>query len=116
MSKVMTDDFSMDEQEDFKELPVVYSLPGMEGAIVRPDIVYKTVESGDLLMDVYYPEDYEGETRLPAVVYVYGEVSTESLQNTKDWELYVSWAQLAAASGLIGITFNRRSSEMPTKL
>ena len=109
-------DLSMDEQEDFKELPVVYTLPGMEGAIVRPDIAYKTVESSDLLMDVYYPEDYEGETRLPAVIYVYGEVSTESLQNTKDWGLYVSWGQLAAASGLIGITFNRRSSEMPTKL
>ncbi len=112
------DDLSMDEQEpeDVKESPVVYALTDMEGAIVRPDIVYKTVDSGDLLMDVYYPEDYEGETRLPAVIYVHGDGSPEFLKNAKDWGQYVSWGQLAAASGLIGITFNHRSSEMPTKL
>lgn len=112
------DDLPMNEQEpeDFKELPVVYSLPNMEGAIVRPDIVYKTADTGDLLMDVYYPEDYEGETRLPAVIYVHGDASPEFLQNAKDWGSFVSWGQLAAASGLIGITFNHRSSEMPTKL
>ena len=110
------DDLSMDEQADFNDLPVVYTLPDMEGAIVRPDIVYKTVESGDLLMDVYYPEDYEGETRLPAVIYVHGDASPDLLQDAKDWGSFVSWGQLAAASGLIGITFNHRSSEMPTKL
>jgi acetyl esterase/lipase len=110
------DDHLMYEQEDFQELPVVYTLPDMEGAIVRPDIVYKTVDTGDLLMDVYYPEDYEGETRLPAVIYVHGDASPELLQDAKDWGQYVSWGQLAAASGLIGITFNHRSSEIPTKL
>ncbi len=110
------DDLSMDEQEDFKELPVVYTLPDMEGAIVRPDIVYKTVDTGDLLMDVYYPEDYEGETRLPAVIFIHGEGTPEMLKDAKDWGQYVSWGQLAAASGFIGITFNHRSMELPTKL
>ena len=112
------DDLSMDEQEpeDMKELPVVYTLPDMEGAIVRPDIVYKTVDTGDLLMDVYYPEDYEGETRLPAVIFVHGEAAPEDLKNAKDWGQYVSWGQLATASGLIGITFNHRSSEGLAKL
>ncbi len=112
------DNLSMDEseQEDFREMPVVYTLPDMEGAIVRPDIAYKTVESGDLLMDVYYPADYEGETRLPAVIYVHGDGSPEFLKNAKDRACYVSWGQLAAASGFIGITFNHRSSQMPTKL
>lgn len=112
------DNLSMNEleQEDFRELPVVYTLPDMEGAIVRPDIVYKSDASVDLLMDVYYPADYEGETRLPAVIFVHGDASPEYLKDAKDWASYVSWGQLAAASGLIGITFNHRSSEMPTKL
>jgi acetyl esterase/lipase len=112
------DNFSMDEleQEDFRELPVVYTIPDMEGAIVRPDIVYKSDASGDLLMDVYYPADYEGETRLPAVIFVHGDASPEYLKNAKDWACYVSWGQLAAASGLIGITFNHRSVEMGKKL
>lgn len=114
----MADDFPMDEQEpeDFRELEVVYALPDMEGAIVRPDITYKTIEAGDLLMDVYYPEDYEGETRLPAVLFVHGEGAPETLKDAKDWGQYVSWGQLVAASGLIGITFNHRSSEMLAKL
>ncbi len=114
----MADDLPMDEQEseDVKELPVVYFLPDMEGAIVRPDIVYKTVDTGDLLMDVYYPENYEGETRLPAVIFIHGEGTSETLRDAKDWGQYVSWGQLAAASGFIGITFNHRSMELPTKL
>lgn len=114
----MTEDFSQNgpEQEDFREMPVVYTHPDMGGAIVRPDIAYKTVAAGDLLMDVYYPAEYEGETRLPAVIYVHGDGSPEFLANAKDWGCYVSWGQLAAATGLIGITFNHRSSEMPTKL
>ena len=112
------DDIPMDEQEaeDPREMPVVYTLPDMEGAIVRPDIVYKTVDTGDLLMDVYYPEDYEGETRLPAVIFIHGEGEPEMLKDAKDWGQYVSWGQLAAASGFIGITFNHRSMELPTKL
>ncbi len=114
----MADDLPMDEQEseDVKELPVVYFLPDMEGAIVRPDIAYKTVDTGDLLMDVYYPGDYEGETRLPAVIFIHGEGEPEMLKDAKDWGQYVSWGQLAAASGFIGITFNHRSMELPTKL
>ena len=112
------DDIPMNEQEaeDPREMPVVYSLSDMEGAIVRPDIVYKSVDSGDLLMDVYYPEDYEGETRLPAVIFVHGDASPEFLKDVKNWGQYVSWGQLTAASGLIGITFNHRSSEMLSKL
>lgn len=113
-----SDNLSMDEleQADFRELPVVYTLPDMEGAIVRPDIVYKSDSSGDLRMDVYYPADYEGESRLPAIIFVHGDASPEYLKNAKDWASYVSWGQLAAASGLIGITFNHRSAEMGTKL
>ena len=113
-----SDNPSMDEleQEDFRELPVVYTLPDMEGAIVRPDIVYKSDAFGDLLMDVYYPADYEGETRLPAVIFVHGDASPEYLKNAKDWASYISWGQLTAASGLIGITFNHRSAEMGKKL
>ncbi len=112
------DDIPMNEQEaeDPREMPVVYTLPDMEGAIVRPDIVYKTVDTGDLLMDVYYPEDYEGETRLPAVIFIHGEGTAEMLKDAKDWGSFVSWGQLASASGLIGITFNHRSTELLTKL
>ncbi|HCI82994.1 MAG TPA: alpha/beta hydrolase [Ktedonobacter sp.] len=105
-----------DEEEDFSQKLVVYSLPHMDEAIEQKDIVYKTVNSDDLLMDVYYPSDYEGETRLPAVIFVHGDGPEAFLGNIKDSGQYVSWGQLAAASGLIGITFHHRSTHQLTRL
>ena len=104
------------EEEDFSQKLVVYSLPHMDEAIEQKDIVYKTVNGDDLLMDVYYPSDYEGETRLPAVIFVHGDGPEEFLRTIKDSGQYVSWGQLVAASGLIGITFNHRSTHQLTRL
>ena len=104
------------EEEDFSQKLVVYSLPHMDEAIEQKDIVYKTVNGDDLLMDVYYPSDYEGETRLPAVIFVHGDGPEAFLRNIKDSGQYVSWGQLVAASGLIGITFHHRSSHQLTRL
>lgn len=113
----MTNDLPVDdEDEDFSQKLVVYSLPHMDEAIEQKDIVYKTVNGDDLLMDVYYPSDYEGETRLPAVIFVHGDGPEEFLRTIKDSGQYVSWGQLVAASGLIGITFNHRSTHQLTRL
>src|SRR5438105_3404189 len=104
------------EQDDFKSKPVVYAIAGMEQAIVQRDITYKTVDDNELKLDVYYPPDYDAETHLPAVIFVHGDGPPEFLKDAKDWGQYVSWGQLVAASGLIGITFNHRSTEMLTRL
>jgi len=105
-----------EDEDDIIQKLVVYSLPDMDAAIEQKDIVYKTVNGDDLLMDVYYPSAYEGETRLPAVIFVHGDGPEEFLKNIKDSGCYVSWGQLAAASGLIGITFNHRSTNGLTQL
>ncbi len=104
------------EQGDFRLRPVVYAISGMEQATVQKDIVYKTVDGNELKLDVYYPSDYDGETRLPAVLFVHGDGPPEFLKDAKEWAAYISWGQLAAAMGLIGVTFNHRSTEMLTKL
>lgn len=104
------------EQADFRLKPVVYAIPEMEEAIVQKDIVYKSVDGDELKLDVYYPSDYDGETRLPAVIFVHGDGPPEFLKDAKEWAAYISWGQLAAATGLIGVTFNHRSTEMLTKL
>jgi acetyl esterase/lipase len=88
----------------------------MQLARVHRDEVYKTIGDLALAYDVYYPPDFvEGEPR-PCVVFIHGEGPAEMLKDAKDWGQYVSWGQLAAASGLIGVTFNHRSSEWFTKL
>ncbi len=100
---------------DYFARRLVYETPGMRAVNVRKDAVYKTAQDLRLLADFYYPSNVEGEP-LPAVIFVHGDASPEILRGAKDWGQFVSWGQLAAASGLVGVTFNRRSSEGRTKL
>lgn len=72
-------------------------IPGMHLAKVRRDLVYKP----GLRMDVYRPRNATGP--LPAVLFVHGRTGDPS---PKNWGQYVGWGQLAAASGLAGVTFN----------
>jgi hypothetical protein len=41
--------------DDTMSRRVVYQIPGMDEAQVRAGITYKTVEDGDLKVDVYLP-------------------------------------------------------------
>jgi dienelactone hydrolase len=88
---------------------VVFSLPGMEHSQVRADIIYKSVGDLDLTLDAYYPAGFTFDSALPAVLFIHGDGPAEMIHNVKNWGQYVSWGQLAAASGLIGIPFNHRS-------
>src|SRR5260370_40144078 len=76
----------------------------------------RTVDEDELKMDVYFPFDFEGEARLTAVIFVDGDGPPDYLKDAKDWGCYISWGQLAAASGLIAVTFNHRSTEGLTRL
>lgn len=95
---------------------VVYNIPSMEQVAVRKDLVYKAIDDMELAMDVYYPRDYTDGTSRPAVLYIHGDGPPEMLEGIKDAGQYVGWGQLAAASGLIGVTANHRSTERRTKL
>jgi len=95
---------------------VVYEIPGMKWVKVQKDVVYQTVAEMDLKCDLYYPPEFNGQDKLPAVLLVHGDVDPgvldpELLNNAKDWGGYVSTGQLVAAAGLIGIPFNHRSAE-----
>ena len=106
----------LEEREDFRSKRIVYAIPAMEEAVVLKDITYKIVGDRELKLDVYYPPDYEGEARLPAVLFVHGDGPSDFLKDAKDWGCYVSWGQLVAASGFVAVTFNHRSSEALTRL
>ncbi len=95
---------------EIKKKPVVYSLPAMERAQVRPDIIYKSVEGRDLCLDAYYPSTFKFEKPLPAVLFIHGDGPAELIRDVKNWGQYVSWGRLAAAAGLIGLPFNHRST------
>ncbi|MET3289416.1 UNVERIFIED_CONTAM: acetyl esterase/lipase [Brevibacillus sp. OAP136] len=100
----------MDWQEKLKKR-VVYQIPGMEQADVIKDVLYKTAGDDKLTLDVYYPADRQKDVPLPAVILIHGDAPWEMLKTIKDGGQFVSWGQLAAANGLIGITFTHRASD-----
>ena len=63
-----------------QELPIdhistkgtVYAIPGMERAMVRKDVMYRSTDAGPLTMDVYRPADTTAGAQLPAVIFVAG--------------------------------------------
>lgn len=84
--------------------PVFFALPGMDQVTVA-NVSYKE----GLTMDVYYPPGFDFSSQVPAVIFVngIGDPGFISLWGSKlkDTGLFISWGQLVAASGLIGINY-----------
>ena len=97
-----------------KDLPlherrVVYQIPGMDNVEVQRDLIYKRVEGTELKMDVYTPPGLPNDTRVPGVLFIHGgPIPSDFRPQLKDWGQYVSYGELIAASGLVGVTFNHR--------
>ena len=80
---------------------IVYDVPGMREARVERNVVYSSPDGRQLRADIYTPA--AGDGPWPIVLFISG-----AAQNPKDWPLYISWGQLAAASGLAGVTLEHR--------
>ncbi len=88
---------------------ILYSVPFMERIKARKDLTYKRLAGVELKMDVYKPPNPALGARRPAVVFVHGgALPPNLLTKPKEWGAYVSFGQLVAASGFVGITFNHR--------
>lgn len=98
------------------QMRTVYSIPGMERARVRKDLVYKTADGKPLKLDLYYPADAGDDKPLPAVILVHGEWPPEIIEHSKETGGFVSTGQLIAASGLVAVNFNHRATERLTRL
>ena len=93
---------------------VVYEVPGMERVEVRRDIPYGGGPDDDLLLDVYLPRDLGAGERRPAVLFVHGGSARTRPVRAKEHGVFQHWGRLAAAVGLVGVTFNhRRPGEDP---
>ena len=88
---------------------IVYAIPGMEKIRALKDLTYKHVAGAELKMDVYNPPNLPSGARRPAIVFIHGGALPPNLRTRpKEWGVYVSYGQLAAASGFVGVTFNHR--------
>jgi acetyl esterase/lipase len=88
---------------------VVYTLPQMKDVILRSDLEYARGASAPLTMDLYYPPGAVTGTPAPAVLFVtgYRDAGAQKMLGCRFKEMgaYMSWAELAAASGIIGVTY-----------
>ena len=96
------------------EKRVKYKLPEMK-EVINQSVVYATDNDVPLMMDIYYPPNLPANSQLPAVIFVCGYSNSVVLERfgmkLKDFGQYVSWGQLAAASGLIAITYETTQPE-----
>lgn len=87
---------------------IVYHVEGMRDVHVRRDVVYKSDAGTDLKMDIYAPARLSGDARVPAVFFVHGGPIPAQITPPTQWGVFVSYGELAAASALVGVTFNHR--------
>ena len=99
-------------QDHISKKRVVYTLPGVDAVTIRRDQEYSRTDAGALTMDLYYPPDSLRASRTPAVVFVTGfnDAGAQRMLGCRMKEMgsYISWGQLAAASGMVGITYTNR--------
>jgi hypothetical protein len=100
------------QRNDITKKRVVYEIPGVDAVTIRRDVEYRATDASVLTMDIYYPPDSKSGARIPAVVFVSGfsDLGFQKMLGCKLKEMgsYISWGQLAAASGLVAITYTNR--------
>lgn len=74
-----------------------------DGVIVERDLVYRESSIHSLPFDLYHPKTNEPT---PVVLLIHGEGPPGIVRSQ-----YRSWGRLLATSGIVAVTFNRRSSE-----
>jgi acetyl esterase/lipase len=94
-------------ETDFSK-PIVYRVDGMRDVRARRDVVYKSDAGADLKMSIYAPARLSGDARVPAVFFVHGGPIPAQITPPTQWGVFVSYGELAAASAMVGVTFNHR--------
>jgi acetyl esterase/lipase len=91
--------------EEIVRMRIVWSVPGMDAVAVRRNIAYKAGDGGaPLQMDVYSPP---GPARQrPAVILIHGGPIPQV--GAKNMGVFVSYGELIAASGFVGVAFDHR--------
>src|SRR5262249_11522333 len=84
---------------DVTTYSVVWTVPAAKNVRVVRGTRYTEDGASALTLDVTYPSGGDAAKRWPAVVFVNGVGG-----KLNEWEIYKSWARLAAAHGIAGIT------------
>jgi dienelactone hydrolase len=90
-----------------QQWPLHVPEPPLEASRVSKDVRFASVDSSNLLMDVYRPSG--GTGTFPAVIFytLYWPAEGGSGRASNDW--YKSWGRLAAANGIVAIVPDLRA-------
>jgi dienelactone hydrolase len=106
-------------QEPISKRRVTHALPGQSDVIVRRDHEYARSDRAPLMLDLYYPPGSDGGPPAPAVIFVTGfrDAGLQAMLGCTFREMgaYVSWAQLMAASGVVGVTYENHEPAADAK-
>ncbi len=89
------------QQRNMRELPLFYSVPGMEKVRVEKDVVFSRPGGQELKADVYMPET-------PGVYPVVLLVSGGSVNDWRTARFYTDFGRLLAAQGFVGVSYDKR--------
>jgi len=94
---------------------VVYDLPRVDKVIVKKDIPYQDIAGSTLKMDIYYPPDFNFQSKIPAVIIVWGfsDAAGRKLLGSefKNYIQYISWCKIISASGMAAIVYETINPE-----
>ena len=103
------------------ELPdkrIVYEIPEMHDVITHRGVVYQSVNETELKADIYLPPTNEDNEIVPLVIMVndYPDTTINHLwgRDQKEMELFISWSELIAASGMAAVTYQTQFSHSET--
>lgn len=103
------------------ELPqkrIVYQIPEMEDVVRHKGIVYQSSKGLDLKADIYLPPEDQDNEFYPLVIlvnnYPDSRINYYWGRDQKDMELFVSWGELIAASGIAAVTYQTEFSHSET--
>ena len=75
-------------------------------AVARKRVVYKRDGESELVMDVYAPAAQHPPAA--ALLFVHGGPIPRAMLAPTEWGGFISYGELAAASGFVGVVFNHR--------
>jgi len=95
-------------QDHISHKRVLFRLPGADAVVPRSE-EYTRTDAGPMTIDLYYPPSATDAVPLAAVLFVtgYSDIGAQRMLGCKFKAMgaFVSWAQLTAASGLVGMTY-----------
>ena len=88
---------------------LVWRVEGQERARVRRDQLFKSVDTVRLQADIYLPPEGRAGVRVPVLLFSGG--GSFGANGTRGWTLYRQYGELAAAHGMAGVVFDKRSRQ-----